>query len=159
MPKGRKVTKTQLKNTALRGVVSKDMSLEKLPDKVLVHPEDIRKWKAEIIPDGSGVPAQVRYEKMSPIQLEREAEKTSAVAKMYLLDRIIDLAPQEKDLAKVSAALRDLSNISSKAKDEGTERSNAWGEFVDRAIKEVVKKRGVINVIQNQQINHGEGAN
>lgn len=132
------------------------MPKSSIAEKLDVSPDTIRKWKDEIIPDGSGLPAKVRYDSMDRVMLEKDFPRLEAVAKMYLVERIIEMAPHEKDLGKVSGALRDLANLASKSKETEPEKTaSAWGEFVDKAIKEVIKKKGVVNVIQNQQINNG----
>lgn len=156
MPKIRNITKSEKTKVVVGGLVVKSMPKDTMPDKLEVGPETIRQWMNDIIPDGSGVPAKTNYDKMDRFSLEKEYDRLQAVAKMYLIERIIQQAPHEKDIAKISGALRDIANIAVKAREEEPgARASAWGELVDKAIRDVIKKRPIINVIQNQQINNG----
>jgi hypothetical protein len=156
VPKRGNLSKTANKAYAVKELITKKMPQEKIAEKLSISGDTIQKWKNEIIPGGSGLPARYNYESMSLDQLERDWERKQAVAKMYLIERIIDLSPHEKDMGKISGALRDISNMVGKMKENGEEKADSWGEFVEKAIKEVSKKKPVINVIQNQQINnHG----
>jgi hypothetical protein len=156
VPKRGNISKTAKKAFAVEEIITRKMPKEKIDEKLSVSPDVIRKWKNEIIPDGSGLPARYNYESMSVPQLEKEWEHKQAVAKMYLIERIIEMSPHEKDMGKISGALRDISNMVSNMKNTGEEKADSWGEFVEKAIKDVSKRKPVINVIQNQQINnHG----
>lgn len=154
MPK-RSGLKTSIRKHTTRDVVAKSMPKDKVASKLSITPDNIRQWKSEIIPDGSGLPAEMKYEKMSTHQLNLEYERLQAVAKMYLIEQVIDRAPYETDLSKISGALKDLSTTSKEVK-ESEGKGSAWGDMVDKTIKEVLKKNPTINLIQNQQVNNGK---
>lgn len=154
MPKGR-YTNSDKRGLAVRQAIVEEMPRKAIAEKLDVTPEDILKWEKEIVPDGSGLPANKNYEQMETADLQLEFERRQAVAKMYLIDRLVKLAPAEVDMAKVSGALKDLQKITADTPDtEGKE--TGWSDIVQGAIKDVIKKKGNITLIDKQQNNYGD---
>ncbi len=136
-------------------IANKGVGRDVLSDKLKIAPATINKWVEEIIPTGSGKGLQHHYDDLSLGELERDIEHRGAVAKMYVIERIITLVSTEQDLSKVSGALRDLKSIATEA--AGAQGGSGWNEYVMAAIRRANKK-GPVH-IENQQINISNGAN
>ncbi len=117
--------------------------------------DDVREWERKLIPSGAGVKAI--YEKMTVAELDQEYEKGAALAKMYIIDRIMKLTPMETDMGKLSGALKDVHNVA-KASDTMIENgASPWSDYVQQALKTIKKKN--INITQNTLNYNAKGEN
>lgn len=150
MPKDKKPKED--KHLAWKMMVADEMPREKVAEALDVSPSQIRKWESEILPDGSGV--NKAYEQMTSGQLDEEFEKAQAVAKMCLIDRIITLSRTERDLGKLSGAIKDINSVAKGEVLQDT-KIGAWSEYVQSALKQIKKKPITIN---NNTLNiHAKG--
>ena len=143
------------KSTILGEGIKKNAPRKKAVKGINIETDTIRKWDRALIPAGAMVKSN--YEAMTVNELDQEFDKAAALAKMYIIDRIIKRTPLEEDMGKLSGALKDVHNVAKSSDILADTGASPWSDYVHQALKDIKKKN--ITITQNTLNYNAKGEN